>query len=307
MTRSSFDITTFLPPSTERPVEGGNPSISSPVGERDRLRQEVQNEQRGTGVPPERVKDTIVGAARIYVTERFPGESRTEREVRAGQELMQKLLAETGATPFKGPPEVPAYVQGVLDKLVASTSSLPSYLQRPDLKYSVTIVESDEPIAVSVPGGQIVMSTSFLKGLKSEAELAGVLAHEIAHIARRHQMYEEGTKDFLSKHRDKLGVTDEELSATLADLERSREREADMFGAQILDAAGYRVDAMADLLERQTDNHAHDGEGGRYHPTSESRARDIRMLARFRRYDEGSPEEGRDQYRALLREIEKYA
>lgn len=59
---------------------------------------------------------------------------------------------------------------------------------RPDLLYSFAVIESDAPNAFAGPGGYIFVTTAALKLMRSEAELAGVLAHEIAHVTERHML-----------------------------------------------------------------------------------------------------------------------
>jgi predicted Zn-dependent protease len=58
--------------------------------------------------------------------------------------------------------------------------------QKPDYPFELTILESQEANAFAVPGGYAYITTGILKELQSEAELAGVLAHEIAHITGHH-------------------------------------------------------------------------------------------------------------------------
>jgi beta-barrel assembly-enhancing protease len=59
------------------------------------------------------------------------------------------------------------------------------YSDRPNLKYRFAIMNTDDVNAYSAPGGYIFISKGLLKQLDSEAELAGVLAHEIAHVANK--------------------------------------------------------------------------------------------------------------------------
>ena len=57
---------------------------------------------------------------------------------------------------------------------------------RKDINYYFTILESDKANAVAAPGGYVFITSSLLNMIKNEAELAGVLAHEIAHINEKH-------------------------------------------------------------------------------------------------------------------------
>jgi len=59
---------------------------------------------------------------------------------------------------------------------------------RPDLLYSFAVIENDAPNAFAGPGGYIFVTTGALAKMENEAELAGVLAHEIAHVTERHML-----------------------------------------------------------------------------------------------------------------------
>jgi len=57
---------------------------------------------------------------------------------------------------------------------------------RPDIKYRFAILNTDDVNAYSCPGGYIFVTRGLLRSVKSEAALAGVLAHEIAHVSEKH-------------------------------------------------------------------------------------------------------------------------
>ena len=59
---------------------------------------------------------------------------------------------------------------------------------RPTLNYHFAILNSQEQNAFAAPGGYIFITVGLLKTLKNEAELAGVLAHEIAHVTKQHML-----------------------------------------------------------------------------------------------------------------------
>jgi beta-barrel assembly-enhancing protease len=60
------------------------------------------------------------------------------------------------------------------------------FSNRPDIKYRFAILNSNDVNAYSCPGGYIFVTKGLLKQVKSEAQLAGVLAHEIAHVSEKH-------------------------------------------------------------------------------------------------------------------------
>lgn len=65
---------------------------------------------------------------------------------------------------------------------------LASQSERPDLPWTFGVIDTDIVNAFAMPGGTVVVSHGLVKRLSSESELAGVLAHEIAHVLRKHQL-----------------------------------------------------------------------------------------------------------------------
>lgn len=59
---------------------------------------------------------------------------------------------------------------------------------RPDLPWTFGVVTNDTPNALSGPGGYVMVTTGLLKKITNEAQLAGVLAHEIAHVVYKHSL-----------------------------------------------------------------------------------------------------------------------
>jgi len=101
-----------------------------------------------------------------------------EEEVQLGQGITAGLL---GAAPLHKDERLQRYVNRV-GRWVAMHSD------RPDLPWSFGVIDVDTINAFAMPGGMVVVSNGLLKRLQSESELAGVLAHEIAHVALKHQL-----------------------------------------------------------------------------------------------------------------------
>ncbi len=99
-------------------------------------------------------------------------------EIELGEGLVQGLL---GAAPLLPNPGVQRYVNQVGRWLAAQT-------ERPNLPWRFGVLDNEHVNAFAAPGGQILMTNGLLKRLNSESELAGVLAHEIAHVLRKHQL-----------------------------------------------------------------------------------------------------------------------
>lgn len=143
-------------------------------------------------------------------------------------------------------------------------------------QYRVRIVDAGFPNAFALPGGHIVVTGELIDAMESPDELAGVLAHEAAHIARRHvmaaQLREMGfgvLLEFLIGGGSGAGQELARTGATLESLRHSRgaEAEADDYALQYLAEAGLNphgvadfFDRMHDLLENAAEQPAGDGE-----------------------------------------------
>ena len=128
--------------------------------------------------------------------------------------------------------------------------------------YRFTVVDQLEPNAFAVPGGYVYVSRGLLALAESEDELAGVIAHEIQHVERRHsvrQMRKEFGLGLLALPGQLVGgIISDDLSAlagkpfeaVAAGYSRDQEREADTLGQPLAAAAGYDPQAMARILQR---------------------------------------------------------
>lgn len=66
--------------------------------------------------------------------------------------------------------------------------NLARYSSRPELPWTFAVIENETPNAFSAPGGYVTVTTGLLKKINNEAQLAGVLAHEIGHITHKHAL-----------------------------------------------------------------------------------------------------------------------
>jgi predicted Zn-dependent protease len=86
-----------------------------------------------------------------------------------------------GAAPLHADANLQRYVNRV-GKWLALHSD------RPDLPWTFSVMDTETVNAFALPGGSVLISSGLLKRLASESELAGVLAHEIAHVVKKHQI-----------------------------------------------------------------------------------------------------------------------
>src|SRR5258705_4567201 len=101
-----------------------------------------------------------------------------ENEIELGNALTASFL---GAAPLHADANLQRYVNRV-GKWVALHSD------RPDLPWTFSVIDTETINAFAMPGGSIIVSSGLVKRLGSESELAGVLAHEIAHVSKKHQL-----------------------------------------------------------------------------------------------------------------------
>ena len=101
-----------------------------------------------------------------------------EDEIELGNALTASFL---GAAPLHPDAQLQRYVNRV-GKWLALHSG------RPDLPWTFSVMDTETINAFALPGGSIVVSSGLIKRLGSEAELAGVLAHEISHVVKKHQL-----------------------------------------------------------------------------------------------------------------------
>jgi predicted Zn-dependent protease len=128
------------------------------------------------------------------------------------------------------------------------------------LEYKFGILDTEAITAFGLPGGYIFVTRGALANMKNEAELAGTLGHEIAHVDNRHLEKEVRTKKtvaFLAEEGTSRLPTISELKNLANDLvnsavnttySRDKEDEADRKGTELSVAAGYDPNGLKDFL-----------------------------------------------------------
>jgi predicted Zn-dependent protease len=101
-------------------------------------------------------------------------------EVRFGREVAARVIARYG---LYDNPQIMKYVNLVGRVLAMSTN-------RPEIEFRFAILNTDEINAYAAPGGYIFVTRGALAAMRDEAELAGVLAHEIGHVVEKHVVKE---------------------------------------------------------------------------------------------------------------------
>jgi len=120
----------------------------------------------------------IIDLGRQVATQPSAKEFSQEDEIALGEAATASFL---GASPLHPDASLQRYVNRV-GRWIALHSD------RPDLPWTFSVIDTETINAFALPGGSIIVSSGLLKRLNSEAELAGVLAHEIAHVVKKHQI-----------------------------------------------------------------------------------------------------------------------
>lgn len=170
------------------------------------------------------------------------------QEVSTGRKIHEEYLKQF---PVYEDPALNEYVNEIGQKMAKVSD-------RPDLEYVFTILDNPDINAFALPGGFIYINRGLITYLNNEAQLAAVLGHEIAHVTARHHVRRESALAgrnvgavfagvFTGSYTVASAVADWS-NAAIAGYGRDMELEADGFGAQYLQKAGYSPDAMIDVL-----------------------------------------------------------
>ena len=126
-----------------------------------------------------------------------------------------------------------------------------------EMPFTIKVIDSPELKAFSLPGGFLYVDKGLIMEVESEAELAGLMAHEIAHVAARHATKSATRKQAWSmisiplSHLGPAGFGIEQVvPLSLKKFSRDAEIEADLLGIEYMYAAGYDPQAFLEALEK---------------------------------------------------------
>ncbi|MCW5635667.1 MAG: M48 family metalloprotease [Rubrivivax sp.] len=188
-------------------------------------------------------------------------------EIAAGTKAHQEILKAYGTV---ADPALQAYVNGLGQKLAAQS-------HRAHLKWTFTVLDSPEINAFALPGGFVYVTRGIMAYLDSEADLAGVLGHEIGHVTARH-----GAQRVTQQQRAGLGVAVATVlgavlgvgdvvgqvgqaiaAGHIAKYGREHELEADRLGAEYLARVRYNPTNMVDVIQVLKDQERYAAESAR--------------------------------------------
>src|SRR5207253_533971 len=154
--------------------------------------------------------------------------------------------------------QVSAYVERVGQRLVAA---IPPEFQHPEFRYYFKVVNASDINAFALPGGPMYVNRGMIEAARTEGEMAGVMAHELSHVALRH-----GTAQATKAQKYAIGagvagilgtilagptvgqLAQLPIGAYFLKFSREYETEADLLGARIMANAGYDPRDLANVF-----------------------------------------------------------
>ncbi|MCC6153820.1 MAG: M48 family metalloprotease [Candidatus Hydrogenedentes bacterium] len=188
----------------------------------------------------------------------------TEEEIQLGKTMSAEVEKEE--TPLKNN-AIQVYVHTIGERLADQSP-------RQDVPYEFTVIDNPEVVnAFALPGGHMYVYTGLMKICDNEAQLASVMAHEIAHVAAKHHG-EAYTRQLMLERVRELIVARGAGPGTAAGTQvlgqlfalkfsKVQEQEADRMGMDILFRAGYKPESMVDFMRKLAAYEQEQGGGAR--------------------------------------------
>ena len=191
--------------------------------------------------------------------ERHKNSYSPKQDVELGQQAAAEVRQQM---PMLNDSRTEDFTERIGERLIAQ---IPAEFRQPEFRYSFDVVNLREINAFALPGGPMFLHRGMIEAAKSEAEVAGVMGHELAHVILRH-----GTAQATKGQKFQIGaMAGQVLGAILGGrtgavvsqgsqlglgtwflkYSREYEREADLLGAQLMARAGYDPRAMASMFE----------------------------------------------------------
>ncbi len=229
----------------------------------------------------------------------------TDQEVAMGRKAHPQVLKEFGYYENR---RVQAYVSAVGDRVGR-------HCERRDITYHFTVIDSPVVNAFALPGGYVYVSRGLLAECNNEAQLAGVIGHELGHVNARHNMKRLQSAVGMNILTAAVGAATgsslwQNVSGQIMGLisqkySRSQEREADKLGTRYMTLAGYDPRQMSAFLQRLRELHSHEPSALEAimasHPLTSERVASTAALAdQLRQRYPQAKDTGRDRYLSAI-------
>ena len=206
-----------------------------------------------------------------------------EDEIKMGRETAQSLEAKYGLSQDY-------YLNERVDRI---GQRLAAVCGRNEITYSFKVLNSNEVNALACPGGFIYVFKGLMDYMPSDTELAGVLGHEVGHVAKKHTVHSIEKQLWTSlillaaTRGQGLGLVQAAQQALFAGYSRTDERGADKEGVNNTIKAGFNPYAML-ITVQKLDDLSKQGGGAKYglfssHPEPEERVK--RVMKQLKAYD----------------------
>ena len=226
------------------------------------------------------------------------GQALLAGEAAAGASFSQSIKAQSRMV---NNPEQLKYLNDIGQRLAR-------LMGRDEFEYEFNIIEDPTPNAFALPGGKIFFHTGMLQLMDSEAELAGVLAHEIAHSVLSHSYKRIGESALTGTATNIIGSVlgrGAGIASNVGNLvlsqkfSRDKEKQSDILGLRVLDAAGYSADGLYNVMAKLKRVSGGGADLLSSHPAPEERMRYLEELIQTNGYNRYGYE-GVDAYRRVF-------
>jgi len=203
---------------------------------------------------------TLAGSAAAQTKITPPKNSyKPQQDVEVGQQAAREVRQQL---PMLDDSRTEDYVEDIGERLIGV---IPGELRQPAFRYSFDVVNLRDINAFALPGGPMFLNRGMIQAASSEAEVAGVMAHELAHVVLRH-----GTAQATKGQKFQIGAIAGQILGAIVGgrtgsviaqgseiglgtyflkYGREYERQADLLGAQMMARAGYNPRAMASMFQ----------------------------------------------------------
>lgn len=199
-----------------------------------RFRKHIKEERISTGIIggivgifTGRTKETVIALGPLLLQ----GESKMGSQL-ANEHKKQARLIED--------PEIVEYV----DKIGQDVAKLMGR----DFKYEFYVVQDNAVNAFALPGGKVFVNTGAILGCNSEAELAGLLAHEVSHSVLSHGYQSVVERNLLANLKEVIPLGNIVATIANAQYSQAKERQSDILATRAIATAGYAADGLRNVM-----------------------------------------------------------